>query len=108
MRKNYFRYSKYGMRDADYSRMLADQKGVCAICKNPPSKGKRLVIDHDHESGEVRSLLCGKCNPLLGFANDNPEILRRAAEYLENGGHPSRFFVEGGRLIAISGSDEGE
>lgn len=95
------------MRSSDYYRMLSDQKGVCAICSLPPPKGKRLVIDHDHDSGEVRGLLCNNHNLLLGFAADNPEILRKAANYLESGGHPSRFYVEGGRLAEIedSGTD---
>lgn len=87
------------MRSLDYELMLKDQKGHCAICKEKLDENKRLDIDHDHNTGEVRGLLCMHCNLLIGHARDNPEILRQAAKYLDKGGHPSRFFVEGGRLI---------
>jgi len=79
--------------------MLRDQNECCAICHSKPEKGKRLDIDHDHDSGEIRGLLCGLHNRMLGMAHDDPEILRAAADYLEKGGHFSRFRVEGGRLI---------
>lgn len=39
-------------------------------------------MDHDHETGETRGMLCSACNKMLGFARDDPEILRRALEYL--------------------------
>lgn len=87
------------MRSSDYQMMLVDQNGKCAICGCPPPEKKRLCIDHDHKSGEVRSLLCGQCNTGIGLMRDSPDILRRAADYLEAGGHPSRFRVEGGRLF---------
>jgi hypothetical protein len=71
-----------------YETLAAAQGNLCAICNSPElTTGKlgnprRLAIDHCHESGEVRGLLCMKCNMLLGAANDNPSILDNAAEYL--------------------------
>ncbi len=88
------------MRSSDYQLMLNEQQGRCAICQNL-AKGK-LVIDHDHSSGEVRGLLCPSCNLGLGHFFDNPSFLRRAIEYLQNDGHPSRFFIETARLIPLS------
>ena len=55
-----------GITPVDFEQMLADQKGVCAMCKTKPD-GKRLHIDHDHETGRVRGLLCIKCNLELGW-----------------------------------------
>ena len=72
-----------GLSLKDYERMLDDQGGVCAGCFSPPGK-MRLAIDHDHETGDVRWLLCNHCNSVLGFARDNPVILRRLAGLLED------------------------
>lgn len=58
---------------------------VCCICERPPhSKRRRLSIDHDHESGAVRGLLCQHCNAALGMFQDSPVLLRKAAEYLQH------------------------
>lgn len=80
--------SIYGIDLKQYEEMLSDQNGVCKICKKPPS-GKRtsahlLHVDHDHQTKEVRGLLCGRCNVGLGQFQDSPELLRKAAAYLEN------------------------
>jgi hypothetical protein len=75
---------RYGITLADYDQMLKRQKGVCAICKKPEthSRQRRLSVDHNHETGEVRGLLCARCNRALGMFNDNPDLLRSAARYL--------------------------
>jgi hypothetical protein len=73
---------------ADYERLLAAQGGVCAICASPTANrnnSTRLAVDHCHESGSVRGLLCHRCNTMLGQAKDKPEILRAGAAYLERG-----------------------
>lgn len=75
-------FSKYGITCDDYDRMLVEQYGCCKICGKRPGK-RRLHIDHDHDSGAVRGLLCQNCNHLLGNAKDSPDILRLAASYLE-------------------------
>ena len=75
----------YGITLEDYNQMLRDQDGLCAICRNPPS-GKQpwLHVDHDHETDQVRKLLCFSCNIGLGSFKDNPEFLEKAAGYLRN------------------------
>lgn len=72
----------YGMTIETYERMAAEQGGRCAICRQRPMK-KDLNVDHDHVTGQIRRLLCGPCNRGLGQFKDNPEFIRRAAEYLE-------------------------
>lgn len=76
---------KYGITVEDYELMLERQDGGCAICGAGPGK-RRLHVDHDHESEVVRALLCGDCNTGIGKFDENPELLRRAAAYLENHG----------------------
>lgn len=74
----------FGLTPADYFAALDHQGGGCAICGNRPGK-LRLAVDHNHRTGEVRGLLCKRCNrDLLGRAHDNPDILRRAADYLDS------------------------
>jgi hypothetical protein len=64
--------------------MLTQQVSGCAICgKTIKENGKALAIDHDHKTGNVRALLCSTCNLMLGFANDNLDVLKKAVEYLE-------------------------
>lgn len=82
---------KYNITPAEYQAMHDAQGGVCAICKNPErarhqtrGRPKRLAIDHDHQTGTVRGLLCSGCNLVLGFANDSHETLVLAAEYLKS------------------------
>jgi hypothetical protein len=60
--------------------MFADQNGCCAICKE---SGKELVVDHCHESGDVRELLCQDCNSMLGRAKDSIETLKSSVNYLK-------------------------
>lgn len=81
---------KYGITGGQYYAMVAAQDGVCAVCSQPPSKKNRhsgkvqeLVVDHCHETGVVRSLLCDRCNRAIGLLKDSPDVLRRAALYLE-------------------------
>lgn len=74
----------YGITGEQYEAILAAQGGVCFICEKPP-RSKRLAVDHDHETGKVRGILCRRCNHrLLGSAHDATHILRRAILYLEN------------------------
>jgi len=65
-----------------YDEMLAEQGGGCAICGRAPTPGISLHVDHDHETGAIRRLLCFLCNNLLGDAGDDPALLEKAAAYL--------------------------
>jgi hypothetical protein len=72
---------KFNLSRERYAEMLVEQDGRCAICGG---KQKRdLAIDHCHRTGMVRGLLCGKCNTAIGSLNDNPELMRKAAAYVE-------------------------
>jgi len=74
----------YGITLEDYNNMFEEQNGVCAICGKPEtSKYTNLQVDHNHVTGKIRELLCGKCNRMLGHVNDNIDILKSAIEYLE-------------------------
>lgn len=57
---------EYGLTPADYASMLAAQGGACAICRRTPADGKVLCVDHHHDSGKVRALLCVPCNTRVG------------------------------------------
>jgi hypothetical protein len=73
---------RFGLGVEDYDAMLMHQDGGCAICRRPPDPSRRLAVDHCHATGRVRGLLCGTCNTALGQMRDDPELLRRAIEYL--------------------------
>lgn len=75
----------YGMTRADYDEMFEEQGGVCLICLNPSTSGESLDVDHDHATGEVRGLLCRKCNVVLGLVGEDVDTLCQAVWYLEGG-----------------------
>lgn len=74
---------KFGMSTEQYEAMLIAQGNHCALCPKPDRPDKRLAVDHDHETGKIRALLCDCCNRGLGLFDDDPVRLRAAAEYLE-------------------------
>lgn len=74
--------NRYGLRPEDYDVMFEQQKGLCAVCGQPPDEDEFLNIDHDHETGEVRGLLCRPCNTGLGCFRDDPDRLLNAFAYL--------------------------
>lgn len=82
LRRRWHLQQKYKLSQTDYEAMLRDQREVCAICSEAP-KTRPLAVDHCHATGRIRSLLCVRCNSLLGKAQDNPVLLRLAAAYLE-------------------------
>jgi hypothetical protein len=75
----------FGITPEEYDAMLVAQGGVCAICKAPPGC-RRLAVDHDHETGKVRALLCGNCNTGIGKAKESVEMLRAWIDYLQRFG----------------------
>ena len=87
---------KYAITSVEYDRLLKAQGGVCAICKLPPEiahKGNTrsclLGVDHCHTTGRVRSLLCVRCNNMIGSAKESPDLLRAAIAYLEHHAEPA-------------------
>lgn len=74
--------ARYGMTLEQWETMLEEQDCRCAIC-HTKSPGKHWHTDHCHTTGEVRGILCYKCNALLGMANDNVTTLYNAIKYLE-------------------------
>jgi Recombination endonuclease VII len=72
----------FGITPEDYDRRLAQQGGGCAVCGRAPKPGKSLHVDHDHETGYVRGLLCFKCNAALGQLDDDLERIERALTYV--------------------------
>ena len=69
----------------EFNRMLIEQEGKCAICGtsvNQDKRHQRLCIDHDSKTGRIRGILCHLCNRGLGHFKDNPDWLRKAADYL--------------------------
>lgn len=78
----------YGLTLEGYAEMFDKQNGACSICKKTPSpdhdNGRRLFVDHCHDTGKVRGLLCGNCNFSLGGFYDSIENLQQAIIYLES------------------------
>ena len=79
---DWHRRNKYGVTTEQYEQMRLAQDGCCAICKEPPRGVYDLGVDHDHDTGAVRGLLCTNCNTLLGQAHDDPTVLERAILYV--------------------------
>lgn len=77
--KHYKMGARYGIEPERYEEMRNEQDGKCAICFSV----KELVVDHNHDTGEIRSLLCHLCNRALGFLQDDFNIVSNAAEYLK-------------------------
>ncbi len=80
---------RYGLPVEGYAEMYEAQDGLCAICGGEEVRVSKdglhwlLAVDHDHETDEVRGLLCNSCNTGLGLLGDDIETLRAAIEYLE-------------------------
>lgn len=72
--------STYGLKEHEWFQMVKDQSGLCAICSEDPEE---LFVDHDHETGAVRELLCGPCNSMLGDFKDDPTLMQQAILYLQ-------------------------
>src|SRR5208282_2964797 len=79
-RKRHLRRA-YGITPERYDEMLAAQHGLCALCGKPPD-GEKLMVDHNHETDEVRGLIHRFCNSLLGFAREDETILFAAIKYI--------------------------
>jgi len=86
---DYHMFRNYGLTREDYDKMLDDQGGTCAICnkkneaKTMNKELRKLSVDHDHDTGEIRGLLCMNCNFGVGNFKDSIEILKKVIKYLE-------------------------
>jgi hypothetical protein len=74
--------NQYGLTQQNFEEMLIRQNFLCAICK---SKMEPPCVDHDHNTNEIRGLLCSNCNTAIGMFEDSVKILKSAIHYLENG-----------------------
>ena len=79
------RIKKYNLSYEDWVRQWTGQDGECAICGQPFDQHSDAYVDHNHKTGEVRGLLCNRCNLGIGFLNDDPKITVRATKYLLEG-----------------------
>lgn len=90
IRDNFLRKT-YGITLDQYNQMLKDQNGCCAICKKPETtvdarygRVRDLAVDHCHETGKIRGLLCDRHNRGIGHFDDSPEMLTAAIFYITN------------------------
>ena len=79
---------RHNLTGVEYWQMYDEQGGVCAICglqetAKRGGKTQRLAVDHDHDTGRIRGLLCYRCNMMLGFGQDDKDRMMSAAIYLE-------------------------
>lgn len=92
----------YGLSTSDYWKIYAYQGSVCAICRRATGKRKRLSVDHDHKTGQVRGLCCSTCNSrVLGHLRDDPNAFQRAIDYLTK---PPAEYVLGKRFVPEGGA----
>jgi hypothetical protein len=82
--RTYHLKRRYGITAEQADVMLAQQGGLCAVCRRAPAEH----VDHDHATGQARQLLCFNCNGGLGQFRDDPRVLREAARYVERHGEP--------------------
>lgn len=91
MRKNAHLKRSFGISIDEYNNMVRMQGGKCKLCgkketKTINAKGGRphsLAVDHCHSTNKIRGLLCIDCNRGIGFLKDSPDLLRKAADYLD-------------------------
>lgn len=77
----------YGITAEEYAALLDGQGGLCAVCSRPETAKRRgivktLAVDHDHDTGAIRGLLCTKCNTAIGLLDDSEERIAALARYM--------------------------
>jgi Autographiviridae endonuclease VII len=72
----------FGLTNKEYKDLLKKQNYSCAICEDINPDGKRLAVDHNHITGEIRGLLCNSCNTGLGKFLDSQFLLNKASKYV--------------------------
>ena len=78
----------YGLTVEDIEKMFVRQDGKCPICEAEFSNRRQMHVDHSHETGKIRQLLCGKCNVGIAMFRETPELLFKAVTYLERWSQP--------------------
>jgi hypothetical protein len=73
----------YGITTLEYEKMFLEQEGKCKICDRKRYKNGYLYVDHCHQTGKVRGLLCSLCNSALGMLDDSPILLQKALNYVK-------------------------
>ena len=97
--KNSYYSRNYGITEAAVAAMKEDQGHRCYLCGSEGfvvgrnGHTEKLAVDHDHATGRVRKLLCHNCNRALGLLKDDPDLMRGAAQYIED------HFEEGATTI---------
>ena len=82
--RNYMLVYRFGITLEDYNNMFNIQKGCCAVCGKHQSELNRiLAVDHDHDTGKVRGLLCMSCNTSIGKLGDSIESIEKVLSYLK-------------------------
>ena len=80
--------SKYGLTEEEYQQKFQEQQGLCGACGKPEEfhykdgTPYRLAVDHDHDTGQIRMLLCRRCNLALGHLQDSPERVQALLAYI--------------------------
>lgn len=82
-RRDYDWQYRYGLSAEQYFELYQKQGGKCRICGCELPDGEYLHVDHNKRSGEVRGLLCSKCNKGIGLFKENPSVMNRAIEYIK-------------------------
>lgn len=96
----------FGISLDQYKGMLAGQRGLCAICEQPETeirggRLKALAVDHCHETGEIRGLLCTACNKALGYFRDDEKRIGAALRYIDH--HKRRRKLEQPNVVRLRG-----
>lgn len=79
--------NRYGITQKEYDTMSESQNHVCKICKLPKNTAnKKLAVDHNHKTGQIRGLLCDRCNRAIGLlkVDEGTELLEKAIEYIKS------------------------
>jgi len=97
---------RYGITQERYDELNVLQGGLCAICKRTCVTGRSLAVDHDHETMEVRGLLCMRCNRGIAMLREDPVVLKNAAEYMERACLNAAAYME--KFCSDTSTNEGE
>jgi hypothetical protein len=97
--QGYYYYRQYGITFDEYTKLCTNQNNKCAICNKPCKVWNKLSVDHNHITGEIRGLLCLRCNVKLGVLEDL-EWKRKAENYLKN--HPLHIVGKKGTRSELS------